>query len=100
MNKLNGVKIRIHSVKECQRLLRVLFENGHAWRGGSTDYKLSEYEVNSLCGLYIKDTTPDDFYQQKSAITFEESETSLCSDKEHLAMTVQQVLDYYQNTTT
>lgn len=99
MNKLNGVKIRIHSVKECQDVLKVLFDNGHAWRGGSTDSKLSKYEVNSVCGLYVKDTEEEDQYNQKAAITFEESETSFWSESNHVTMTVRQVIDYYQNTT-
>lgn len=98
MNKLNAVKVRIYSVKEGERVLKVLFQNGHAWRGCSVTYKLSKYEVNNLFGLYIKDTDLDDFYQQKSAITFEESESCFWSDKRHVPMSVRQVLDYYKNT--
>lgn len=95
MVKLNGVKVRCSSTKECLEVLDILFMNGHAWRGGSTVNTLAQYEIDNLYGLYIKDTDKSDYYQQNGAITFETYKESFWSDALHIPMSIQQVKDYY-----
>lgn len=95
MEMLSGVKVKCTSIKEWLEVLDVLFNNGHAWRGGSTISTISQYEVDNLYGLYIKDTDKSDYYQQKGAITFETYKDSFWSDSSHIPVNLQQIKDYY-----
>lgn len=93
---LNNVKVRLKTVKEAEKILACLFENGHSWRGGSKNAKLSEYKINNLIGIYIEDTGEYDCYQQKAAVTFDTVEESFWSESKLIPITAEQILEYYK----
>jgi hypothetical protein len=93
---INNVKARCRSVAETLQVLNCLIANGHAWRGGGTHNTLAEYEVNNLIGIYIKDTDENDFYQQKSAITFETCIKEFWCNTGYQYMSPEQILEYYK----
>lgn len=95
---LTEFKVRCRSVKETIEVLNFLFENGHAWRGGSKHANLSKYEADNLVGLYVTDAEDYDCYHpQEGMVTFETSEVAFWSAECDLpAYSIEYIQEYYK----
>ena len=92
---LNNIKVKSNSIREITQVLSILFENGHAWRGGTQDNSLSDYEKDNLYGILVMDTDKNDYYQQKAAVTFETDPQDFWSESSCITMKTGEIKEYY-----